>query len=140
MSREQIRQDIASAIDALKADFPGGYLILIEYDNILLVDTQYQINPYLRVDIKYIDMEQADLSDNPMHRIHGQIILAAGVKEGGGTRAANTILDYFYPKLQRRTFGIVHTHMATVGPDVPHLGWLYSPVVIPFWVDLQYAL
>ena len=138
MSREQIRKDIVTAIDALKAGFPGGYPLLIEYDNILLVDTQTQVNPYLRVDLKFIDMAQADLSDNPTHRVLGQIILGAGVKDGGGTKSANVILDYFYPRLQRKSFGIVRTSMATVGPDVPHLGWLYSPMVIPFRADLQY--
>lgn len=140
MSREQIRQDIVTAVEALKTGFPGAYPLVIEYDNILVIDTQTQVNPYLRVDIKIIDMVQADLSNDPTHRVHGQLVLVAGVKEGTGVKAANLILDYFYPKLQRKTFGSVHTHMATVTREVPHLGWLYLPVVIPFWSDIRYGV
>jgi hypothetical protein len=139
MSREKIRVDIVTAISALKAGFPGVYPLVIEYDNITAIDTQYQTDPYLRVDIKFIDMSQADISDNPTHRVHGQILLAAAVKEGAGTKAANQILDYFYPKLQRKGFGMVRTHMATVAPETPHLGWVYFPVIVPFWSDIRYG-
>lgn len=139
MSLERIRQDLAGAINALKAGYVSTYPLVIEYDNILIVDTQTQVNPWLRVDIKIIDMEQADLSDNPTHRIKGQLVLGAAVKEGGGVKAANQILEYFYPRLQRRTIGTVRTNMATIAPVSPHLGWLYTPVIIPFWSDVRYS-
>ena len=140
MSIEQIRIELVTAINALKPSFAGGYPLVIEYDNILEVDTQKQVNPYLQVDIKIIDMEQAELSDNPFHRVRGQLVLGAGVKEGQGVKAANLLLMHFYPKLQRKSFGLVRTHMATVGHTVPHLGWVYSPVIIPFWADIKYSL
>ena len=140
MTIEQIRQDLVGAINVLKQTFSGGYPLVIEYDNILEVDTQTQVNPYLRIDLKIIDMDQADFSDNPTHRVRGQLVLGAGVKEGQGVRAANLLLMHFYPNLQRRTIGIVRTSMATVAPTVPNLGWVYSPVVIPFWADLRYGL
>ena len=140
MTIEQIRQDLVTAISARKASFTGGYPLLIEYDNIEEFDSQTQVNPYLRVDIKLVDMEQSDISDNPTHRVWGQLILGAGVKEGGGTKPANTILMHFYPHLQRKRHGIVTTKMATVAPVVSHLGWLYTPILIPFWGDLKYSV
>lgn len=140
MSIEQIRQDLVTAVNALKASFAGGYPLVIEYDNTRAIDTQTQVNPYLMVDVKIIDMEQADLSDNPTHRVYGQLVLVAAIKEGSGVKAANLLLEHFYTKLQRKTFGSVRTHMATVAPNRPHLGWLYLPVVVPFWSDVLYVL
>lgn len=139
MSLELIRRDVVAAVENLKAGFTPGYTLVIEYDNMVLVDTQTQVNPYLRIDVKIIDMEQADVSDNPTHRIYGQLVLGAGVKEGAGVGPANQILDYFYPRLQRKAFGGVRTHMATMAPEVSHLGWLYVPVIIPFWSDVRYG-
>lgn len=140
MSRELIRQTLVAAVESAKASFAPGYQLLIEYDNRWTIDTQTQTNPYLKIDIKFIDMEQADISNDPTHRILGQLVLGAGVKAGSGSKEANFILDHFFPRLQRKTFGTVRTHMATVAPDVNHLGWLYCPVIVPFWADVRYGL
>lgn len=140
MSREQIRQDLVAAVDALVAGFPGGYPLVVEYDNILQVDTQTQVHPFLQVEVKIIDMDQADLSDDPTHRVFGQLVLVAAVKEGKGLKAANLILDYFYPRLQRKAFGVVRTEMAAATRTSPHLGWVYTPIIIPFRADLRYGL
>ena len=140
MSIEKIRQDLVAAVNVLKDSHAGGYPLIVEYDNIREIDTQTQVNPYLMVDVKIIDMEQADLSNNPTHRVYGQLVLVAAVKEGQGVRAANLLLEHFYPKLQRKALGTVRTHMATVAPIRPHLGWLYIPVVVPFWSDVLYPL
>lgn len=140
MSIEQIRQDIVAAVDGLKSGFLGGYPLIIEYDNVMLIDTQTQVNPYLCVDIKIVEMSQADLSDNPTHRAHGQLVLASAVKEGKGVKKANEMLDYFYPKLQRKSFGLVRTSMADAVPAKTHLGWVYYAVIIPFRADIHYTL
>jgi hypothetical protein len=140
MSKEQIRQDLVSAVNALHAGFSGGYPLVIEYDNILIVDTQTQVNPFLQVEIKIVDMEQADMSDSPIHRVFGQLVIAAAVKEGKGVKAANLLLDYFYPRLQRKAFGVVRTYMADAAPEKKHLGWVYTPVLIPFRADLRYSV
>lgn len=139
MSQEQIRQDLITAVKALQGSFTGTYPLVVEYDNIIIVDTQTQVNPFLQVSVKVVSMEQADLADNPIHRVTGQLILAAAVKEGSGVKAANELLDHFYPKLHRKAHGCVRTYMATVAPVVTHLGWVYKPVIIPFYADLIYT-
>lgn len=134
MSLELARQDIVTAIEAAKVGAPVANLV-IEYDNRILVDTATASGPFLSVRILNLDAYQADLSANAIHRFEGQIHLAAAVKEGSGAAAANTLLDFFYPKLQRKQFGSVRTHMAKTAKPVPHLGWVYYPVLIPFWFD-----
>ena len=46
MSLELIRTDLVTAIEARRATFSGGYTLVIEYDNVLLVDTRTQTNPF----------------------------------------------------------------------------------------------
>lgn len=135
MGLESARQSIVTAIEAAKTGNPVTGLI-IEYDNRIIVDTQTQTNPYLAVMIMWMRGEQADLSATPLHRMYGQIHLAAVVKEGSGSAAANGLLDWFYPRLQRKSLGAVRTLMADLAPVKPFQGWQYFPVLIPFWYDI----
>lgn len=135
MSLESVRVAINTAIESAKVGFSPGYTLVIEYDNRDVVDLQTQTNPFLSVEIKLIDGEQASLGTNAVHRLHGQLYLIACVKEGNGMKAANTLLDWFYPKLHAKSFGTVHTRMATLAAPTTHLGWVYYPIIIPFWSD-----
>lgn len=135
MGLETARQSIVTAIEAAKTGNPVSGLI-IEYDNRIIVDTQTQTNPYLAVQIMWMSGEQADLSATPLHRMWGQIHLAAVVKEGSGSAAANGLLDWFYPRLQRKAWGAVRTLMADYAPVKPWQGWVYYPVLTPFWYDV----
>jgi len=134
MGLESARQSIVTGIEAAKVGNPVSGLI-IEYDNRIIVDTQTQTNPYLAVQIMFMSGEQADLSAAPIHRTYGQIHLAAVVKEGSGSALAMGLLDWFYPRLQRKAFGAVRTLMADYAPVKPFKGWSYFPVLIPFWMD-----
>lgn len=134
---EQARIDIVTAIEAAKAGAPVSPLI-IEYDNRIVVDTQTQVKPYLAVHVKFMDGNQADLAARPIHRIIGQIHIAAVTKLGTGSSEALKLLDFFYPQLHQRSMGVVRCHMAKVVDVKLHLGWQYYPVLIPFWFDKTY--
>lgn len=131
---EQHRQSIVTAVEAAKATFTT-YPLIIEYDNRMLIDQATQRNPYLCVDILFMDGFQADLSTNPIHRKVGQIHLQAVVKEGAGSAQALQLLDHFGTALQAKILGGVRTKMQTYARSKPHLGWVYTPVVIPFWTN-----
>ena len=135
MSLESARQAIVAAVEAAKIGCPGGVPI-IEYDNRIIVDTQTATAPFLSVEVHFMSGEQADLSAAPRHRFYGQLHLKAAVKEGAGTANQLTMLTHFYPKLQRKQFGIVRTQASTVAPVIPHRGWRYYPCIIPFWFDV----
>ena len=38
MSLETIRTDIVTAVEARRTTFSGGYTLVVEYDNVLLVE------------------------------------------------------------------------------------------------------
>lgn len=135
MSLELIRTDIVTAIEARRATFSGEYTLVIEYDNVLLVDTRTQTNPFLSVEIKFIQGGQADLSNTPLQRVYGQLLLSAAVPEGSGSSKALKLLDYFAAGLQRKAFGTVRTHVSSPSQSRPHLGWVYFTVSLPFWSD-----
>lgn len=136
MSLETIRTDLVTAIVAIKATYPDASL-LVEYDNRISVDLTKQLTPYLTVDFKVLNGEQADLSNNPIHRYSGVITLSAGTKEGKGSLAAYKLLDFFSSRLQRTGFGTVRTHLADAAPTSKQLGWIYYSAVVPFWSDQQ---
>jgi hypothetical protein len=134
MSLELYRQSLTSAVEAAKVGFTA-YPLIIEYDNRLLVDYSTQSNPYLCVEIMFVDGEQADLSPAPIHRINGFLNVVAVGKEGSGTAKLYTLLDHFYPQLQHKTFGDVRTKMATMTKPKLVTGWWGVACMVPFWVD-----
>lgn len=136
MGLDTIRQEVTTKVEEIKATFTA-YPLIIEYDNKLIVDTATQENPFLCCRVKLLDGYQRDYCDNPYHTIIGQIELAAAVKDGAGSAKANQLLDFFYPKLHRKSFGGVRTKMALPAPVQKHNGWHYYAVLIPLWTDQQ---
>jgi len=134
MGRETIRVDIVTAVKAA-ADLFTTWPLKVEYDNILVVDTSTQTDPFLCVEIKHTDAYQANLGPGALHRYMGFIILSAVVKDGSGSSKANQLLDFLVPKLHGKTHGTVRTLLAESAPTKPHLGWQYFPMLIPFWSD-----
>jgi len=135
MSLELIRTDLVTAIEARRATFSGGYTLVIEYDNVLLVDTRTQTNPFLSVEIKFVQGKQVELSNSPLQRVYGQLQLSAAVPEGSGSSRALVLLDHFALGLQRKAFGTVRTHVSSPSQSRQHLGWMYFTVSLPFWSD-----
>lgn len=134
MSLETIRQNLVTAVETAKSTFVT-YPLVVEYDNRQLVDYSTQTNPFLCVEVKFIEGEQADLSSAPIHRYYGVLLLVAKGKVGSGTAKLLTLLDHFHPLLQRGSFGMTRTHMATFAPAKEADGWLGIGVVIPFRAD-----
>jgi hypothetical protein len=131
---EQHRQSIVTAIEAARVGFTA-YPLVIEHDNRNMVDTATQLNPFLAVNLRFLDGAQADLSTNPIHRKIGQIHLQAAVKEGSGTAKAYELLEFFYSALQAKQFGGVRTRMASFAREQEFKGWVYYPALVPFWTD-----
>ena len=136
MTFEAIRKDIVTAVNLAVAGFTA-YPLVVEYPNRETVDFNTQTRPFLTVKIKTLDGEQANLSDAPLHRITGQIHLAVAIQKGQGVTEAYKVLDYLYPKLQRKKLGTyVRTRMAVPADMLEHNNWCYYPALIPFWADI----
>lgn len=135
MSTESIRTSLIAAVESAKPAFSDGYTLLIQYDNLLTIDTKTQQNPYLKVEIDILDGRQKNLSSKPTQKISGMLIMAAVVKVGSGMMKANKLRDYFGKELMRKNFSGVRTEMSTFTRDYEKDGWLYAPVVIPFWAS-----
>ena len=133
-TRETFRQAVVTQIQALAATWVE-YPLIVEYDNRTVVDTQKQTNPFLCVQIVYMGGEQVTLGTTPHHRVSGQIHLAAAVRDGQGSARSNALLQHFYPTLHLRSIDGARMWGASFEKDRPHLGWVYSPILIPFDYD-----
>jgi hypothetical protein len=137
MNQDDIRAALVAEVEAVKATF-ATYPLTIEYDNRIVVDPATQVNPFLCVEVDVYDGWQADLSSNPIHRLLGMLILTAKVKVGSGVKQQTDLLDFFYPKLQRRKIGPAILEMAK--PDKARTvgGWVGMSALIPFRADRTY--
>lgn len=137
MTIEAIRQSLTEAVIAAKVGFTE-YQLNVATENRDLINPLSQVNPYLEVEIELGSGWQADLSPSPIHRISGLLILTVKCKEGSGSSQANRVLDFIYPKLQRKRIGLALTEMASF-PKCNVIKGLYAKsVVIPFVADKVY--
>lgn len=132
MSREQVRIDVATVIQTI-VDTWTDYPLVVEMDNQEAVDQATQTNPYLQVQIRHLDAEQADMSDNPFVKHYGQVLLSVVAKEGTGTADSNKLLDFIRPKFSLKVLGLIHCQAFEDQSGKPVKGWWYSPAIVNFW-------
>ncbi len=131
---ETYRQQLVSAVEVAKETYANQDLV-IEYDNRYLVDMNTQTDPFLCVEVSYVGAVQADLSNKPVHKIAGMLILTAKVREGAGTANAYNLLDHFYEKLQFRVIGDCRMEMANIVRPAKLAGWWGISAIIPLRVN-----
>jgi hypothetical protein len=132
MSREQVRIDVATVVQAIVTAWTD-YPLVVEMDNQEAVDQSVQTNPYLQVQIMHLDADQADMSSNPFVKHNGQILFAVVSKAGTGTTDANKLLDFIRPYFSLKNIGITHCKAFEDNSGKPHNGWWYSPAIVNFW-------
>ena len=133
--RESVRTALVTKVEALRSSFTA-YTLKVEYANGEKVNTALQTNPYLRVWIVYQDGDQINLASAPDYRLIGTIVVEARVKEGSGTKAANDLLNHFYPSLHMKdTIPPLRTLAARFSSKPAADGWATEAALIPFWAD-----
>lgn len=106
MSQTLATQAIMAAIQ-LAVDEHEAYPLEVDGTNFCTVDKNLQADPYLKVEINFLQAEQMDLGTNPFVKQWGQIEVIAKDKEGNGWPGATALLDHVRPYLELRKLGIV---------------------------------
>lgn len=133
--RETIRENFVTKVTALAATFPD-YSLKVEFSNGVKVNTALQTDPYLKAWIVYQDGQQVNLSMTPDYRLMGTLVLEACIKEGSGTKAANRLLEHFYPAIHMKdTMAPIRTLAARFSSKPASDGWAAEAAIIPFWAD-----
>lgn len=127
------RQQLVAEIEAIRIQSGSG--VVIQYDNRDIVETTTQSGPFLDVSIEYIDGEQVDLSNKPVHRIVGLLVLTARVREGSGSAGAYDLLSNFYMKLHGRQVGDVKLAMSKFSRPKKVDGWWGVASFMPFHIN-----
>lgn len=135
VTQEQARVAIVTKVAAIASTWVGPTLI-VDYDNKELVNWATQTNPFLSVEIVHIDGYQAGLSNVPVQRVLGTIVLTAKAPIGSGMKALNDLLEFFYPAMHMTdSMTPVRTYAARLVDGKPTASWRAKAAVIPFWYD-----
>lgn len=132
MTFEAARIALTTQFEAALAAYPST-APKVQYDNRNLVDISKQIEPYLVFNIVNMTGRQLDLSNKPLSAQYGQLVLTAMAKENTGSSKANTLLDFFLPRLELKELGTVRTHTGMATKSFTQNGWEGYPILIPFW-------
>ena len=131
---ELYRQQLVAEVEALRGTFLA-HALSIEYDNRDNINMLTQRDPFLCVEVMYIGGQQADLSNKPVHRIVGMLVLTAKTREGMGSSGGYKLLEHFYPSLQHRVIGNVRLEMAEFSKPRLVGGWWGVSAMIPFHIN-----
>lgn len=135
MSFEAARSDIVGAAEVAKAAWAGvPSTLLVEYDNLRLIDVDKQVEPYVCVEINYIEGKQLSLGLVKTVADYGQIHVVVHTPAGAGSLVAKKLLDHFRAYFELKTFSVVRTRAAMGAPTFPKDGWECTPLIVPFWV------
>lgn len=134
-SLDTYRQQLVAAVEAARLTYTEDCDLVVEYDNRNAVNMKTQEQPFLCVEIEYIRAVQADLSNKPIHKIAGLLILTAKVREGAGTSKAYQLLEHFYTALQFRVIGSCRVEMSDIVKPNRLGGWWGVSAVLPFRVN-----
>lgn len=131
---ETYRQQLVAAVESARELYSVQDLV-VEYDNRYIVDMNTQTDPFLCVEVTYAGAVQGDLSNKPIHKIAGLLVLTAKVREGAGTASAYNLLTHFYESLQFRVIGDCRMEMANIVRPAKLAGWWGISAIIPFRVN-----
>lgn len=124
MTIEAARVEIAT-IAAAAALAHTSYTLNIEDDNHTLTDQVRQSSPYLQLQVKYLSGRQMDMADKPIVGQFGQVLLAAVVKAGAGSKAANDLMDFMVPYFELKKLNLITLKEFQPGPTSTISGWYY---------------
>lgn len=132
MSIEGARLDLAGIVDAMVAAH-SSYLLAVEMPNRDLIDQTTQTNPYLKVQLKWLNGQQMDLADKPLVGQFGQILISACVRKGAGEKGANELLDFCTPYFELKDLTVIRTKIFEPQNFVEFEGWWYANALVNFW-------
>lgn len=135
-TREDARKAIVAHIQAHLATLPVQPVV--QWDNMKAADLSKLRDPYLQINIIYIDAPQINLGQRPEHRVMGQIVLAVAYPEGSGTAKANELLDPLYRHVHMSDAMFpVRTNAARFSSRPAFQAWAAQAALVPFWYDTQ---
>lgn len=132
MSSQSLVQSIMTEIARARSEWTA-YPLVLSTGNRSLVDLAALEHPHILASVVFLDGQQLDLGPTPLVQDAGQIILAAGVKEGGGEARLLALVDHFRAYLQLRAMGDVRTRASKIQRPQVRQGVYYVPLVTDFW-------
>ena len=133
MSLATTRATLMAVVEQIVTDWTS-YALKVEAPNRTAIDQVAQVDPYLRVDLDFLlGGGQDDMSDNPMVKQVGQLVITAVSKAGNGTAQSLELLDFVAPYFSVRTLGNVQMHAAEAQRGKEIKGWWHQPLLINFY-------
>lgn len=124
-----IREALIGAVNAdYLLAFPG---VPIVYDN-MAFDRNTPPPMWVEYEVKFAGADQIGMSFVPKTRTHGFVYVTVWAREGAGSKANLTMLDWFTGKLAYKTFSGVNLQASEpVGGGQPQ-GWFMEQIKLYF--------
>jgi hypothetical protein len=136
MSHTQVAKDIY-AVMQLMTDEHEDYPLEVEMANFSSVDKTQQEKPYLKVEVNFMQAEQANLGVNPLVKQWGQIWVTAIERSGRGWLESSVLLEFVRPYLELRKLGIITClSVQSLKPREVNEEW-HCPIIVNFYYHRQ---
>lgn len=132
MSQAQAYKDIMAVVQRI-VDEHADYPVIVESDNRCVVDQSKQDNPYLKVEIVFLDGDQIELGDTARVEQWGQVWISAVCKGGVGSLRSLELLDFARPYFERKRIGTVTCRTVTAAKPKEVKGLWHTPAIVNFF-------
>jgi hypothetical protein len=133
MSQAQAYKDIMAAVQSA-VDAHTAYPLAVESDNRNAIDQATQNDPYLKVEIVFLDGDQIELGEtNVLMEQWGQVWLCAVCKDGTGALRSLELLDFMRPYFERKRLGTVTCRAVTSVKPKEVKGLWHTPAIVNFY-------
>lgn len=132
-TQTQVATDITAVIKQIIAAHTD-YPLVVEQENKITVDQEKQVNPYLKVEIRFMSSDQIELAaQNPLIEQWGQVWLTAVCKPGTGTAGVKALIDFVTPYFDCKRVGAVQCKAVTTANGKDVKGLYCMPAIVTFW-------
>lgn len=136
MSDVQATQAILEALQRAY-DEHTEYELQIDAPGFCNVDRAMQEHPYLKVEIKFLTADQADLGTSPTVKQWGQVWVSAVQLEGRGWLEPTKLIEHVRQYVELKRLGIVTTLAAGALPPKTVKGEEHRAMIVNFYYHRQ---
>lgn len=132
-TQTQASIDITAVIKQIIAAHTA-YPLAVEQQNMGTVDQATQVDPYLKVEIRFLGADQIELGEkNQLVQQWGQVWLTAICKPGAGTAQVKALLDFVTPYFDCKRVGVVQCRAVTAADGKEVKGLWREPAIVNFY-------
>lgn len=130
ISYTQARDALVTRVNTVLTTYLPG--LKAYYENTVKVDINSVGDQFIQVEVSFEESQMATVDDSLVDAVYGFVGFRLFIKEGAGSRSAQSVFDTLNTHLRHQTLSGVRTYSAAFGRKETKDGWTAHEIGFPF--------